>query len=288
MIRQDNGIAGIAIPGNDNHVKILQYADDGILCLNDEHEMDRAIHIIDDFGLLAGMKLNLSKCEGLWLGSAKDRQANCSLYGIKWPTEPIRCLGIYIGHDHHANNVLNWDHRIDQIRNLLTSWKGRELTLFGKIIIIKQLAIPKVLFSASMLSVPDGIVNELNTMFYEFIWGRVDRIKRDVLINDYKNGGLKMVDVETLFASIKASWVVRLVYANPDDMWPMVARFYFRYNDNNLLYRLNCITLDSFSVLKNIPCFYKSVYESFMKAKCITYETFCDSILDQPLWGTFY
>ena len=61
--------------------------------------MKEAIEILEKCGGIAGTELNLSKCEGLWIGSSKNRQRNCTLYNIKWPNEPIRCLSINIGHD---------------------------------------------------------------------------------------------------------------------------------------------------------------------------------------------
>ena len=49
----------------------------------------------------------------------------------------------------------------------------RNLNVFGKITTIKQLAIPKILFCASVLPVPKGTIEELNSIFYTFLWGKV-------------------------------------------------------------------------------------------------------------------
>ena len=39
-------------------------------------------------------------------------------------------------------------------------------------------------------------LDEINNMFYDFLWsGRRDKIKWDVMISDYKNGGLRMIDM---------------------------------------------------------------------------------------------
>ena len=43
------------------------------------------------------IKLNKTKCDGLLIGIDKERQTMCTLLNIKWPQEPIRFLGIYIG-----------------------------------------------------------------------------------------------------------------------------------------------------------------------------------------------
>ena len=148
--------------------------------------------------------LNLSKCGDLWIGKGKKNQSSCTHFGIKWPTEPIRCLGIYVGHDKRMKYEHNWSTKIDRFKNVLTSWKCRQLTLFGKIAIVKQLALPKLLYSATMLSVPNDIIKELNAIIYDFIWCGKDKVKRKVMINSVRKGGLNMFDIVSLFESIKA------------------------------------------------------------------------------------
>ena len=289
-IRQSKDLTGIQIPGNGLSLRILQYADDGVLFLNNELELEKAITIVNRFGQLAGTELNFSKCEGLWLGCFKDRQTNCTLCNIKWPVQPIRCLGIYVGNDQIQRQSLNWSEKVVKIKKLVQSWKRRNLTLFGKITIIKQLAMPTILFSASMLPVPEGIIKELNTVFYNFIWGKKDKIKRSVLINDIKCGGLNMVDVESLFLSVKAAWVVRLLHAKEDEVWTMVANHFLHYvpNDDAFLLRLHMTDANALRCMTKLPMFYQEVIMAFNKAKCLSLRDFCNNILDQPIWGNVF
>ncbi len=56
-----------------------------------------------------------------------------------------------MGHNKKDNEILNWQQKIETLLNI---WKQQELTLFGKVIILKQLAVPKILFSASVLPIP--------------------------------------------------------------------------------------------------------------------------------------
>ena len=83
-------------------MKITQYADDVVLLPNDREEVYSALNVIEEFGRLAGTKLNIGKCEGLWLGKDKHLQENCKLFGMKWP-QALSCLGIYVGHDKGRN-----------------------------------------------------------------------------------------------------------------------------------------------------------------------------------------
>ena len=106
-IRQNTQVKGICLQKESPAIKIVQYADDAVLFFNDPHEMEVAINLVSEFGTVAGTKINRTKCEGLWLGAFKHYQSNCTLFDIKWPKEPIRCLGIYIGHDGKSNTQLN-------------------------------------------------------------------------------------------------------------------------------------------------------------------------------------
>ena len=48
---------------------------------------------------------------------------------------------------------------------------------------------------------------------FKFLWNeKPDKIKQTQIIQDYKQGGLKMIDIESFVAGLKASWIKRLIY----------------------------------------------------------------------------
>ena len=65
--------------------------------------------------------------------------------------------------------ALNWDKKISKIKSLLTTWKSRDLTFFGKITVIKTLALPQLIFSAIHTTTPDNIYKKINAILYEFL-----------------------------------------------------------------------------------------------------------------------
>ena len=69
----------------------------------------------------------------------------------------------------------------------------------------------KFIYSMSALSTPKEIIKEITTCFYSLLWNKVDRIKRNTLISKYEQGGIKMIDVESIAASLKAAWIPRLI-----------------------------------------------------------------------------
>ena len=80
--------------------------------------------------------------------------------GINWPETPIRYLGIYICHDEKVAYKCNWENKLETLQKLLDSWRKRKLTIFGKITILKSLALPKLTYIASMLPLPHEIVKK--------------------------------------------------------------------------------------------------------------------------------
>ena len=168
-------------------MKIAQYADDAVLFLNNKEELCSALNVIEEFGQLAGTKLNIGKCEGLWLGKDKHLQKNCKLFGMKWP-KAMRCLGIFIGHDKERNEKLNWFDKIEKMRQSIASWSKRDLSIYGKVQIIKSFAVSQLVHVASLIPVPSGIVKTINRIFFKYIWNSKDKVKRIKLIKPSKDG----------------------------------------------------------------------------------------------------
>ena len=67
----------------------------------------------------------------------------------------------------------------------------RRLTLEGKIIVFKTLAISKIVFLSLISKVPAEIINELERIQKTFLWSSKPKIKNETLCSDFKDGGLK-------------------------------------------------------------------------------------------------
>ena len=92
---------------------------------------------------------------------------------------------------------LNLKPKILEFRKCPQRWQHRKLTLMGKIIVIKHFAVPKLIYALSSLQYPPKeTIKEIIKIMYAFIWeGKPKKIKREILIQDYEKGGLKMIDL---------------------------------------------------------------------------------------------
>ena len=59
----------------------------------------------------------------------------------------------------------------------------------------------KFMYKASIISISDDLIKDVNKLLYGFIWRGNDKIKRTALINDIENGGLKMLDIQSMILS---------------------------------------------------------------------------------------
>jgi len=285
-IRQSKDLKGFDLGFPDKLIKTVQYADDCILALNDKSELCTALAILKRFGDVSNLYLNLSKCEGLWIGRDKFKQIGCSLFGVKWPQQ-VRCLGIFVGHSEHLNIIKNWRDKIDKTNSILHKWKTRNLSLFGKVQVIKSLAISQFVLPATLLLIPPDILKDIETLLYRFLWGGKDKVSRIKVVQSLNQGGLNMTDVRALFKSFKAAWIPKLLSADPNiHGWSQLPNIYFKHFiacKNNLIFNFD--NTIEFHDLKYFPNFYRDIFECYNQAYVLDITDFKNNIYSMCIWA---
>ena len=87
-----------------------------------------AIQVLNNFGVVSGLRLNPSKTKALWLGPW--RQKVDQPFQFYWPKEPIRALGIYISYHQKQNELKNFKAKVDKLSTILDIWQSRKRILF--------------------------------------------------------------------------------------------------------------------------------------------------------------
>ena len=149
-IRNNNNIKGIQI--YDKEYKISQYADDTTAFVSDASSAENLFELLTIFRDVSGLELNKSKTEGMWLGACRHNTS--TPFDIAWPLEPIYVLGIYFTYNEHVSFKKNFEEKLNSMKNLLNLWRGRNLTLCGRITILKSLALSKLVYNTSVLTFP--------------------------------------------------------------------------------------------------------------------------------------
>ena len=247
-IRSDPNINGIEI--NNEIFKLAMMADDITLINKDQESIINAINIFKDFEKCSGLKLNLNKTEIIPIGNqkSKDIVLPIQLRKITVKHGPFKALGVWFSLDAQETQSLNVTDRLKAIVTLINIWKGRKLSLKGKITILRTLILPQIQFLFSMITIPELILKQLDKIFFDYLWdNKPAKIKRSTIIAPIELGGLAMIDVYAIHSVSKCSWIRRL-FDKTDSKWK-----------NTFLYLLN---IDKDMLNKNL--------DLQMAAKCKT------------------
>ena len=157
--KEDGQIGGLIPHLVEGWVSILQYADDTILFM--EHDIEKAVNmklILCLFEQLSGLKINFHKSEVFGFGDAQEEATQyAELFGCGLGQFPINYLGIPI---HFRRLTLaQWKHVEERLQKRLSSWKGKLLSLGGRLVLINSVLTNMVLYMISFFQLPKGVLN---------------------------------------------------------------------------------------------------------------------------------
>ena len=107
---------------------------------------------------------------------------------------------------------MNYQPRIDNVYKDISIWKRHKLTTIGNISVFRYFILSKLTNLFSVLpDPPEDILKSLKQKSFEFIWNsKRDKVKRNIVIKSYEEGGLRMTDMNYYINSIYITWVKRL------------------------------------------------------------------------------
>ena len=216
-IRSDPQIEGFKLENLEH--KLEMYADDCSIFLQPKSDNLRStVKTLDCFYKLSGLKISVSKTKAVWFGKDYNNPNLCHDLQLDWDTN-FRLLGIDFNNN-LDNMETNFHQKIEIIDKLLNCWIYRTLTVYGKITVIKTLALPKLSHLALVLpNLNKTQIKIIETKFFKFLWGnKPDKVSRDHCKLPEKAGGLGFTDVHCFWQSLKFSWLRRLCYSG--GFWP--------------------------------------------------------------------
>ena len=189
-LRQDQSIRGLLVPGsNGREAKMTLYMDDMTILGTDNSSLVKALRWSDCFSRASGAKLNRAKSECLYTNWREEKRD----LGLKEKKDRIKVLGIEIGKD---MTKANWESRLPRIKSKLLRWEGRDLSITGKVLIIKAEIYASLTYLAATLPVPRSFLTPLRRSVFQFLWGsQQERVKREIMYRPLDKGGKAVPDL---------------------------------------------------------------------------------------------
>ena len=124
---------------------------------------------------------------------------------------------------------LNYRSKINDIEKVLVRYQKYDLSLIGKVTVIKTIAIPKLVYLLTVLPSPRNVIyDSINGMFSKFLWGEKVRIAVAQLEKNIEDGGLKLTNLRLFQIALKLSWIKRLIESH--GVWQSVFDIHFKIN----------------------------------------------------------
>ena len=139
-------------------------------------------------------------------------------FGLKWKTQ-LKILGILFNNNIPASCIEeNWNRRIRKVEQIIAQWNRRNLSICGKICIIKTFLLSQFVYAMQALIAPADILKKLNTLLFKFLWKKkntntkaFEKVKRVVVCSSFEEGGLSMINIVDMQKSFVLSWVMKLM-----------------------------------------------------------------------------
>ena len=272
-IRRSKDIQGITV--DTEEIKLGLFADDLTGFLKNDISLQKFLELVEAFGDCSGLRINHDKSEVMLLGnSVRSSLRNDTEIKNLEIKHSVKILGVHFTYDSRAKRKLNFDEIVTSIKQKLHIWRWRDLTIFGRIQIVKTFIIPIFLYRASMVCCDQEFVKEVNKIIFDFIWKGKDKVKRSVLVGDIEDGGLKAPHLNSMIETQRIMCCKKLVSDEPSS-WKIILLHYLKPVGGKFIL---CCNFDVKRLPIKVPPFYEDCLKSF--AKCSVANNQCEEITD--------
>ena len=179
--------------------------------------------------------------------------------------------------------------KVNSIKLIIEAWKYRQLSMVGKILIVKCLMASQLTYVSSVIVLPEHVITQLNSIFHKFVWRKGERVKRKTLMLNYDQGGLRMVDLKSFLYSLQMSWVKKMLN-NDISAWKNIAFFHIGKFDIGMdIFNCNCslttLSKQCIDILNKLPSFYKMLIQIWFKCNTVKQIKSIENHNNQVIWN---
>ncbi|KAJ8362427.1 hypothetical protein AAFF_G00374170 [Aldrovandia affinis] len=180
-------VDGVRLPVAAGEVlKIQQYADDTTLFVSSARSLGRIRALTDLFGAGTGSRVNMAKSSVLFCGRWTEDIGDSGGFAVC--EGGLKILGVRFWP--RGSAAQNWEARLALVRSRLGVWSRRQLSLMGKVVVVRSVLLPLLLHLAYVFPVPARAKLALTRAVFAFLWGgRYECVSRELMCAPVAGGG---------------------------------------------------------------------------------------------------
>ena len=289
-IRKNEKIKGLKLPGFERSIKIKMYADDATLFVQDMIDFREVLSRIKLFYNFSGLCLNKTKSVAMKIGNTTNK--GMIKYGIKFVNK-VKILGIHFSNEQSASSIMdNFEPKISQLERLCGLWEKRNLTQIGRITVLKAFGISLFIYIMQSISIKVEILDRINKILFKFIWNTnptnnkkvIEKVKRDIVCSEYKEGGLNMIDIFKMQHSFLLKWADRLI-DDEETTWKIFPLIYFKDVGGLTVFK-STVTGDNFKGFNLIKSpFWRNVLKVWLDYKNSSLDKNANIEINDPIFN---
>ena len=165
-IRNNKKIVGYKY-GCSKEQKLCQYADDACVVITTMESLDELFRVLEKYEWATNARLNKGKTVGLWTGEWKGRLDKP--LNLEWTSEKANLTGVYVGNDREMCSLSGFSEILEKVKTKLAYWKGKFLSLKGKIKALNIFVLSKVWYCLECQDIPKVLKKEFDSIISSFI-----------------------------------------------------------------------------------------------------------------------
>lgn len=252
-------LSGVIFPGCESSFKLSAYADDVIVIVNQQNDVNSLKKAINDFGVLSSAKINWGKSEALAVGDELSKELVLP-GGLVWKKDGLKYLGVYLGDNSFV--CKNWENVFEKVEGRLRKWKWLlpHMSFRGRTLIINNLVASMLWHRLTCVEPPTQLLNKIQSVLVDFFWDRLHWVPQSVLFLSKEDGGQGLIHLASRGAAFRLQFIQRFLTGPAHLVWRPLARTILgRGGDLGLAESLFLMDLNA-SKISNLPKFYLGLF----------------------------
>jgi exonuclease III len=277
-------LSGVKLSVNCVPLHLSAYADDIIVAVNNDGDVEKLMKIIESFENMSSSKVNWAKSSALLSGNWHGRVPKLP-DGIFWERHGIKYLGVQLGDD--SAEKRNWEGVVEKMEGRLGRWRWLlpRMSYRGRSIIINNLVASSLWHRLAVLEPPAGLLGRLQSIIVDFFWDKLHWVPQSILFLPKEEGGQGIASLASRKAAFRLQFLQSFLYGPQNLPWRQVAGIVFGWvgglGFGKTLFSLDCSCFN----LNVLPPFYLSVLKtwSVMEAGCLEATSSLYWLLREPI-----